>query len=102
MAPLQLLAVPAGPAATPWNGHLLAVWHGYRPGGQRIVGWRLGADGRPQGPREDIVSGWTARPGVRPLGTPAGVTVDHRGWLWVVEDRNHSVLVVAPQAPSSR
>lgn len=99
-APLQLLAVPAGPTTTPWSGRLLAVWHGYRPGGQRIVGWRMGADGRPQGPREDIVSGWTARAGVRPLGTPAGATVDHLGRLWMVEDRNRSLLVVAPQTPA--
>lgn len=101
VAPLQLLAVPAagaGQRATPWSGHLLAVWHGYRAGGQRIVGWRLGADGAPQGLRQDIVSGWQARPGVRPLGTPAGATVDHLGRLWVVEDRNRTVLVVAPLA----
>lgn len=101
VAPLQLLAVPpagAGQRATPWSGHLLAVWHGYRAGGQRIVGWRLGADGAPQGPRQDIVGGWQARPGVRPLGTPAGATVDHLGRLWVVEDRNRTVLVVAPLA----
>ena len=88
----------AGQPATPWSGHLLAVWHGYRAGGQRIVGWRLGADGAPQGKRQDIVSCWQARPGVRPLGTPAGATVDHLGRLWVVEDRNRTVLVVAPQA----
>lgn len=103
VAPLQLLAVSPGSAgqpATPWNGHLLAVWHGYRAGGQRIVGWRLGADGAPQGARQDIVSGWQARPGVRPLGTPAGATVDHLGRLWVVEDRNRTVLVVAPLAPA--
>lgn len=99
VAPLQLLAVPpaaAGQAAGPWSGRLLAVWHGYRTQGQRIVAWRLGADGRPTGARENIVSGWRVMPGIRPLGTPAGITVDHRGWLWIVEDRNRTVLVVAP------
>lgn len=104
MAPLQLLAVPpasAGQTATPWSGHLLAVWHGYRAGGQRIVGWRLGKDGAPQGARQDLISGWQARPGVRPLGAPAGATVDHLGRLWVVEDRNRTVLVVAPLAPAA-
>lgn len=104
VAPLQLLAVPPaapGTAATPWAGRLLAVWHGYRAQGQRIVGWRLGDDGAPQGAREDLVAGWSARAGVRPLGTPAGVTVDHRGWLWIVEDRNRTVLVVAPLGASA-
>lgn len=101
VAPLQLLAVPpaaAGHTAQPWSGRLLAVWHGYRAQGQRIVAWRLGPDGRPQGPRENIVSGWSAMPGLRPLGNPAGATVDSQGRLWVVEDRNRTVLVVAPQA----
>lgn len=101
VAPLQLLAVPtaaAGQPETPWSGRLLAVWHGHRAQGQRIVAWRLGADGRPQGPRENIVSGWSAMPGLRPLGNPAGITQDSQGRLWVVEDRNRTVLVVAPQA----
>lgn len=103
VAPLQLLTVPpaaAGQAATPWSGRLLAVWHGYRAQGQRIVAWRLGADGRPTGARENIVSGWRVMPGIRPQGNPAGITVDHRGWLWIVEDRNRTVLVVAPDTPA--
>lgn len=99
VAPLQLLAVapaPAGQAPSPWSGRLLAVWHGYRGAGHRIVAWRLGTDGQPEGRREDILSGWDAVAGVRPLGTPAGAAVDAQGRLWVVEDRNRSVLVVAP------
>ena len=40
-------------------------------------------------------------PGIRPQGNPAGATVDHRGWLWIVEDRNRTVLVVAPETRSS-
>lgn len=103
VAPLQLLTVPpaaADQAATPWSGRLLAVWHGYRAQGQRIVAWRLGADGRPTGARENIVSGWRVMPGIRPQGNPAGITVDHRGWLWIVEDRNRTVLVVAPDTPA--
>ena len=102
VAPLQLLAVPPqadGQAAAPWSGRLLAVWHGYRAQGHRIVGWRIGPDGRPTGPTENIVSGWMAMPGLRPQGTPAGITVDREGRLWIVEDRNRSVLVVAPDAP---
>lgn len=103
VAPLQLLAVPAaasGEAQRPWSGRLLAVWHGHRSQGQRIVAWRLGADGRPAGARENIVSGWRAMPGIRPLGNPAGITVDHQGRLWIVEDRNRTVLVVAPDTPA--
>jgi glucose/arabinose dehydrogenase len=103
VAPLQLLTVPpaaVGQPESPWSGRLLAVWHGYRAPGQRVVAWRLGADGRPTGARENIVSGWRVMPGIRPQGNPAGITVDHRGWLWIVEDRNRTVLVVAPDTPA--
>lgn len=102
-APLQLLAVPPARPDTdaqPWSGHLLAVWHGYRTQGHRIVGWRLDPDGRPTGARENLVSGWSAVPGLRPLGNPAGITVDSAGRLWIVEDRNKTVLVVAPEDKS--
>lgn len=100
-APLQLLAVPATDAATPpdspWHGRLLAVWHGYRDVGHRVTSWALGADGRPTGARQDLVAGWQAAPGVRPRGTPAGITLDHLNRLWIVEDRNRTVIVVAPR-----
>ena len=100
-APLQLLALPATDAATlpdsPWHGRLLAVWHGYRDVGHRVTGWALGADGRPTGARQDLVAGWQAAPGVRPRGTPAGITLDHLNRLWIVEDRNRTVIVVAPR-----
>ncbi|TDM08038.1 MAG: hypothetical protein C4K60_00485 [Ideonella sp. MAG2] len=96
VAPLQLLAPPASPTS-PWAGKLLAVWHGYRAEGHRIVAWRLDAQGQPQGPREDLLNGWDEQPGLRPRGTPAGATVDSQGRLWVVEDRNRTVLVVAPE-----
>jgi secreted PhoX family phosphatase len=63
------------------------------------VAWRLDEHGRPGGAREDLVSGWHAQVGVRPLGTPAGITLDAEGRLWIVEDRNRSVIVIAPSPP---
>lgn len=101
VAPLQLWLAPPTPAGqpgTPWAGQLLAVWHGYRPAGHRIVAWRLDARGRPSGPRQDLVSGWEAQPGGRGVGAPAGLTVDHQGRLWIVDDRHRQVLVVAREA----
>ena len=91
-APLQLRAVPQaapGQAALPWSGRLVALWHGWRDNGHRVAAWRLGADGRPRGPRETLLGPW-------PGGAPTGATVDHLGRLWVVEDRNRTVLIVAP------
>lgn len=95
VAPLQLLTAPPTLTEGPFAGRLLAVWHGYRAGGHRIVAWRLDEEGRPTGAREDLVSGWHAQAGVRPLGTPAGATFDEQGRLWIVEDRNRSVIVIA-------
>jgi glucose/arabinose dehydrogenase len=99
VAPLQLLSAPQTLTTGPFAGRLLAVWHGYRTGGHRVVAWRLDEHGRPGGAREDLVSGWHAQVGVRPLGTPAGITLDAEGRLWIVEDRNRSVIVIAPSPP---
>jgi glucose/arabinose dehydrogenase len=97
VAPLQLLTAPTSIVDGPFACRLLAVWHGYRAAGHRIVAWRLDRQGRPTGPREDLVSGWHAQAGVRPLGNPAGATFDADGRLWIVEDRNRSVIVIAPR-----
>ena len=40
------------------------------------------------------IGGWNAAAGVRPLGAPTGITVDSAGRLWVVEDRNRTVLML--------
>ncbi len=96
-APLQMLAVPKG-ANNRFAGQLLVAWHGYRAVGHRVVGFRLGADGRPQGAAKVWIGGWSEAQGVRPLGAPTGLTVDSGGRLWVVEDRNRSVLLLLPQA----
>jgi glucose/arabinose dehydrogenase len=92
-APLQMLAVPTA-SRSPFAGQLLVAWHGYRPAGHRVVGYRLDAQGRPQGTPKVWIGGWNAAAGVRPLGAPTGLTVDSAGRLWVVEDRNRSVLML--------
>ena len=92
-APLQMLAAPTAPSS-PFAGQLLVAWHGYRLTGHRVVGYRLDARGRPQGAPKLWIGGWDAAAGVRPLGAPTGITVDSAGRLWVVEDRNRTVLVL--------
>jgi glucose/arabinose dehydrogenase len=92
-APLQMLAVPSS-ARSPFAGQLLVAWHGYRPAGHRVVGYRLDAQGRPLAKSTVWIGGWGAASGVRPLGAPTGITVDSAGRLWVVEDRNRSVLML--------
>ncbi len=92
-APLQMAAIPAG-AKNDFAGQLLVAWHGYRAGGHRIAGFKLGADGRPTGPAQMWIDGWTASPGVRPLGAPTGFVVDTQGRLLIVEDRHRTLLML--------
>ena len=96
-APLQMLVAPAstGADASLWSGKLVVAWHGYRPAGQRVMAFALDADGRIAGAGTELLSGWSAKPGVRPQGAPTGLAVDAKGRLFVLEDRNHTLLVLA-------
>lgn len=107
VAPLQLLWVPpdapraAGTPPLPWAGRLLAVWHGYRRGGHRVVALRPGPQGESWSGPQPLLTGWEAGPATagspaRPVGAPTGVALDPRGWLWLVDDRHRQLLLVAP------
>jgi len=97
-APLQMTALPKD-AAGGFAGQLLVVWHGYRPAGHRVIGYTLDAQAKPVGEPVTWVAGWDAAAGVRPLGAPTGAMVDHAGRLWIVEDRNRTVLMMPPGQP---
>ena len=88
-APLHLLRGADGSA---YANQLLAAWHG--PQGHRVVRVPLGPNGLPTGKPQPVLDGWTAKPGVRPLGRPTGLAIDRAGQLWVVEDFNRTVLLV--------
>jgi len=92
-APLQMVAVPAR-ARNEFAGQLVVAWHGYRASGHRVVGFALDASGRPSGPARPWIEGWGASRNVRPLGAPAGILIDSAGRLFVVEDRNRTVLML--------
>lgn len=93
-APFQMIAPNDGY----YGQQLIVAWHGYREGGHRIVSYTLGDNGRPRGMQRTLVGGWEAKKGVNPLGTPAGVAVDRDGRLFIVEDRNKTVLMLVPEA----
>lgn len=98
-APLQMIV----PATGPYAKQLIVAWHGYRAGGHRVVAYALDAKGLPSGAPRELIGGWTAQKGVRPLGAPTGITVDGEGRLWVVEDRNKTVLMmVRDTQPATR
>ena len=92
-APLHMLIAPATPT-NPWAGQLLVAWHGHRPAGRRVMAFQLDTAGKIKGKGVEILGGWSAKPGIRPQGAPTGLALDAAGRLFVLEDRNHTVLIV--------
>ena len=115
--PLGLVEWPAGEG-------LVTTLHGYAPAGHRVMAMSFdalqqgayksaagylrdtetGVDWGPDSDRADgaaatpfsyLITDWSAVPGVRPLGSPTGITVAADGSLWIVEDRNKTVLRLA-------
>jgi hypothetical protein len=58
------------------------------------MAFRLDAAGKISGPGKEILGDWTARSGVRPQGAPTGLALDSNGHLFVLEDRNRSILML--------
>jgi glucose/arabinose dehydrogenase len=46
-----------------------------------------------------LTPGWDKRRGVRPMGTPVGLAVADDGAIWVTEDKNATILRIAPDRP---
>ena len=105
--PLVLLPAHAAPLGMaidndaqlppPFTGHLLLTYHGYRPGGHRVVAFRLDARGLPVGKPVDLISGWgavraTATTPAQPQGAPVDVRIAGDGSVFVTEDRNGTLL----------
>lgn len=92
-APLHML-VAVTTIDSPWAGKLLVAWHGHRPAGRRVMAFPLGVGGKISGKGTEILGDWTAKLGIRPQGAPTGLALDSSGRLFVLEDRNHTVLIV--------
>jgi glucose/arabinose dehydrogenase len=94
-APLGIMVLEGGLAKT---GRAVAITsHGYMPSGHRITLVPINARGDLAGPNRDIVFGWNAARGIRPTGTPVGITTAPRGGLYVTEDGNGTLLRVSMQ-----
>lgn len=104
------------------DGKLIVGLHGYRPTGSRIliydvddrgfpkispppVRYNVSCAAEPSRPFQigsasqvaaaaftELVSGWYRVNGVRPQGAPVGMTVASDGAIWVVEDKNKTIL----------
>ena len=93
-APLHMIWSEAyvGTGEAPWRNSLVLALHGYRDAGHRVISISMTEDRF--GEVTDLVADWGAISGLRPRGAPAGLTFDSLGRLWIVEDRNGTVIVV--------
>ncbi|MHA6896455.1 PQQ-dependent sugar dehydrogenase [Ralstonia pseudosolanacearum] len=97
-APLGML-IYRGDALPGQDRHLIIGYHGYRRQGHRIVSLTLDGAYRPRGEPRNLVWGWDAVPGRNPMGAPVGLAQLGDGSLLVVEDRNGTLLKIAPIEP---
>ncbi|WP_430641390.1 PQQ-dependent sugar dehydrogenase [Bradyrhizobium centrolobii] len=103
------------------EGKLLVGLHGYRPTGSRILVYDVDDRGFPKpspapvryhvscaaeptrsfqtdagevaaAPFEELIAGWHRVNGARPQGAPVGMTVAEDGAIWLVEDKNQTVI----------
>lgn len=103
------------------EGKLLVGLHGYRPTGSRVLVYDVDDHGFPRpspapvryhvscaadpthsfqtnagevaaAPFEELIAGWHRVNGARPLGAPVGMTVAEDGAIWLVEDKNQTVI----------
>ena len=111
------------------KGKLIVGLHGYRPTGSRILFYDVDAhgfpvvspppvrygvscakqptqvyrtDSKPQvaaAQATELIYGWHTVTGVRPRGAPVGMTVADDGAIWLVEDKNKTILRIDTEAP---
>ncbi|MCA1410850.1 PQQ-dependent sugar dehydrogenase [Bradyrhizobium sp. NBAIM20] len=103
------------------EGKLLVGLHGYRPTGSRLLVYDVDDHGFPKpsaaparyhvscaaeptrsfrtdagevaaAPFEELIAGWHRVNGARPQGAPVGMTVAEDGAIWLVEDKNKTVI----------
>ncbi len=129
-APLAMLYY-AGKKFPELEGKLLVGLHGYRPPGSRVIYYDVDAKGFPKpepppvrfhvscapeptqafrteregevpaAPFQELLSDWHKVLGVRPQGAPVGMTVASDGAVWVVEDKNRTILRIDAEPASA-
>ncbi len=77
------------------TGKLIFSFHGYRQYGHRLASIAVAEEGLVNSKLQDFVSDWDAQEGVRPKGSPVGMTEARDGKIWFVEDKNKTVMFVA-------
>lgn len=84
------------------QGKLIVSLHGYRETGHRIVSLDLSEQFLPvESSKIELVNEWTTENTLTPRGAPVGMTIDSDGSIWLVEDKNKTILVIAKGDSSS-
>lgn len=77
------------------TGKLLLSFHGYRQYGHRLAAIEVDGTGLVTSKLQNFVFDWEEKEGVRPEGSPVGMTEARDGKIWLVEDKNKTVMFVA-------
>ena len=100
-APLSMAIDNESKLPAPFTGAMLITFHGYRKTGHRLVAIKLDAKGEPivgpAGNPVDLIDGWEAQSGVRPMGAPVTARIAADGSVFISEDRNGTVLRLVKQ-----
>jgi glucose/arabinose dehydrogenase len=91
VAPLGMAYYFGGMFPDWYKGKLLVTYHGYRDFGQKLVAIPTDALGKPVGEPLELIKGWYKK-GSQPMGAPVGVNVGADGSIFLVEDKNGTVL----------
>lgn len=113
------------------RGKLIVGLHGYRPTGSRVIVYDVDQKGLPEikpapvrynvscaaqpthafetapgrqvpaAPFTELIADWHKVNGVRPQGAPVGMTVAADGAIWLVEDKNQTILRVDVEPASA-
>ncbi|MGB7194288.1 MAG: PQQ-dependent sugar dehydrogenase [Collimonas pratensis] len=94
-APLGML-IYGGKSLPALSAQLIIGYHGYRADGHRLVSLALDGAGQPLGEPRDLVAGWNYRHGGYPMGAPVALATLDDGSLVITEDRNGTLLRLAP------
>lgn len=93
-APLDMMFY-TGELFPEFQNKLMVSFHGYRDTGHRIVTLDLNNSFVPNGEtKKEIVTSWSGESGLTPKGAPVGMTVDDKGRIWFVEDKNKTIMVL--------
>lgn len=91
-APLGMTWWQGSKAPAAYRDWLVIGLHGYRANGQRLIAYRTGKDGLPQGKPLTLLGPWRGKHG--PAG-PVEIRSTADGALWFTDDRNGQLIRLA-------